>query len=308
LLIGFGQHGQLDDQGVTVMHYGYLRALGSIDFAGGTVVHISSGVSALIAALVVGRRYDLQPMYVQRPANVAYVLLGGALLWFGWFGFNGGSALQGNGLASLAFINSQIAAGTGFMFWMVIDMIVKKEASAVGAVSGAVIGLVGITPAAGFVHPPSSIAFGAIPVILIYIFVHYKSKYLPGIFPGLDDSLDVFACHGLGGILGCILLGFFASTDVNSGGSNGVFFGNPILLGYQLAAIASTVLLSTVFTFIILFALKLSPLGLAYDPEKTLHGIDLKAHGNKAHHFEEEENVGDTEMSTHTSKRNDPKV
>jgi len=292
----------VDIYGNVTTHYGWLRALGALDFAGGTAVHLSSGMSALVAALIVGKRQDVNLQKAPRPANVAYVLLGGALLWFGWFGFNGGSALQGNGLASLAFINTQIAAGMGFISWMVIDLIYKKEASAVGAVSGAVVGLVGITPAAGFVHPPSSLAFGFIPVLTVYGYIQFKERKFPGVFPGLDDSLDVFACHGVGAITGCLLVGFFSSLEVNEYGADGVFFGGGILLAYQLAAVAATILLSTVLTTLMLLVLKISPLGLAYHPDKARAGIDVKVHGDNAHNWNDHQ----VEMTTTNTSASEP--
>jgi len=271
--------------------FGWLRGLGALDFAGGTVVHISSGVSALTAAFIVGRRPDI-PRGDKNPppSNIAYVMLGGSLLWFGWFGFNAGSALSSSALAAVAFINTQIATGSGFLAWVFLDLVFRKAATAVGAMSGAVVGLVAITPAAGYVHAPSSIFIGAVTVIIVYFAVRAKSKWAGRVFPQLDDSLDVFSCHGLGGILGCIWTGFFASTSVNPYGANGVFFGGGILLGYQFAAIAATVGISVVFTAIILLVIKYL-IGLTVDDSKLEHGLDLSEHAVKRADLEEKPEV-----------------
>jgi len=239
-------------------------------------VHISAACGALSAALVVGPRPDLtehekQIDHKARQKNYSYVLLGGGLLWFGWFGFNGGSAVASNGLATAAFVNTQIATGSAFTTWMVLDMIIKKEASAVGAMSGAVVGLVAITPASGFVPPLSSIVIGMLGVVATYFSIELKVKYFPKYF---DDTLDVFSCHGIAGMAGCILTGFFASTDVNPGGGDGVFYGRPILLGYQITAIVATTLWSTTVSALILLALKYT-IGLAVtNPAKLALGLD----------------------------------
>jgi len=262
--------------GTSVTKFGWLRGMGALDFAGGTVVHISSGMSALVAAIIVEQRHDREP---SKPANVVYVLIGGTLLWFGWFGFNSGSALSSGGLAGLAFLNTHIAAGTGFMTWIVLDVIMKREANPIGAISGAVVGLVAITPAAGFVNTPSSLAFGAIGVILVYFLTILKAKFLPRLFPQLDDSLDVSSAHGFGGIVGCILIGFFADSRVNSSGSDGVFFGgNGRLLGVQCLGVVAVTAYSCAVTAIILLALKYT-MGVAYDADKVSQGLDIKVHG-----------------------------
>jgi len=264
--------------GSVTTQYGWVRALGALDFAGGTVVHISSGISGFVAAIIVGKRHDKDEN--AKPANVVYVLLGGALLWFGWFGFNAGSALGSNGLAGQAFLNTNIATGTGFVTWTFLDAAYKREPSPIGAISGAVVGLVGITPAAGYVSTASSIAFGAIPVLLVYWVNVLKAKFLPGLFPGYDDSLDVSGAHGFGGIIGCLMVGFFASVDVNSGGANGVFFGGQgYLLSYQAAGVAAVCVYSAGVSAIILIVLKFT-IGLSYEPSKIEEGLDLRVHGS----------------------------
>jgi Amt family ammonium transporter len=271
---------EVKPDGTTEFKMGFLRALGALDFAGGTVVHMSSGYSAFVACLIVGRRKDA-PQTIT-PHNVPLVLLGTAMLWFGWFGFNAGSALGANGLAALAFTNTHIATGTAFVLWVILDSVVKKQITGIGGACGAVVGLVAITPAAGYVHPASSIAFGAITVLVCYFAIELKAKYLPHVLPQADDSLDVFCCHGLGGTMGCILTGFFASTEVNPLGGDGVFFGGGMLLGYQFAAIAVTLGYSAVGTVLLLYTMKLCRLGLTVDDE-NLHGLDIVLHGVKAY-------------------------
>jgi Amt family ammonium transporter len=255
------------------MKFGWLRQLGSFDFAGGTAVHISSGVSSMVANVLLPPRENV-PV---KPENVFYVILGASLLWFGWFGFNSGSALAGTGLAAQAFITTQTAASTGFITWGILDLIIKKELQPVGAACGAVIGLVAITPAAGFVHTPSAIAFGIFPVVVIYFWLILRKNYLNKIFK-TEDTLDVFAAHGMGGILGCLMLAFFASADINSSIPNGIFFGGDgYLLAYQITAIVSVSAYSVVVTFLILLFLRFT-FGLTYDKE-NLSQIDLFQHG-----------------------------
>jgi len=209
-------------------------------------------------------------------------------LWFGWFGFNSGSALAANGLAAIAFANTQIATAMAMVTWVVLDTIFKKHATAEGAISGAVVGLVAITPCAGFVHVQSSLAIGCIGTFAVYSAVVIKGKYFPLYFPQVDDSMDVFTCHGVGAVTGALLLGFFASLEVDPSGADGVFFGNPILLAYQLTGVVVTILWSTVFTVLILLPLKYT-LGLAASPDRAVIGLDKMYHGGGA--FFEEENV-----------------
>jgi len=263
------------------VEYGWVHALGAIDFAGGTVVHITSGVSALVASIIVGPRPEHKGTK-KRPSNIPYVILGGGLLWFGWFGFNSGSALAANGLAALAFANTQIATAMAIVTWIILDTLVRKHATAHGAISGAVVGLVAITPCAGFVHYQSSLAIGSLGTLAVYGAVLVRGKFFPRYFPQVDDSLDVFTCHGVGAVTGALLLGFFASKSVNSGGADGVFFGNPILLAYQLTGVVVTIVWSTIFTIAILIPLKLT-IGLVARPERNLDiGLDKIYHGSGA--------------------------
>ncbi|HET6371600.1 MAG TPA: ammonium transporter, partial [Nitrospiria bacterium] len=208
---------------------GWLRNLGALDFAGGTVVHISSGISALVAAFVLGRRigYDKEPM---PPHNMTLVVIGASLLWFGWFGFNAGSAVSAGALATAAFVATHVATSAASLSWMFAEWIHRGKPTVLGAASGAVAGLVAITPASGFVGPISSIWIGIGAGVICYLAVVMKGKL------GYDDSLDAFGVHGIGGTWGALATGLFASTAVNSGGANGLFFGNPKQLVIQIIA------------------------------------------------------------------------
>ncbi len=199
---------------------GWLHNLGALDFAGGTVVHISSGISALVFALVIGKRAGF-PKITPAPHNMTYTLIGAALLWFGWFGFNAGSALAANELAVSAFINTNTATAMAGLAWIIIDWFVTKKPTVLGAATGAVAGLVAITPAAGFVTPMGSIAIGIAVAIVCYIAVAVIKGKL-----GYDDSLDAFGVHGVGGTVGALLTGVFASKLINSAGADGGIFGN----------------------------------------------------------------------------------
>jgi Amt family ammonium transporter len=198
---------------------GFLFKMGALDFAGGTVVHISAGCAALAGALVLKPRMVKLENKEIPPANIPYVLIGTGLLWFGWFGFNGGSALGANGLAVSAFATTNIAAAAAGLSWMFFDVLKGKKPSVLGFCIGAVVGLVAITPAAGFVAIPQSITIGVVAAIISNIAVYYKSK------SKLDDTLDVFPCHGIGGIVGMILTGVFATKSVNSAGAEGLIYG-----------------------------------------------------------------------------------
>jgi Amt family ammonium transporter len=254
---------------------GWLAKMHALDFAGGTVVHISSGVSALVACLMIGKRkgYGTEDM---RPHDLTMTLVGTGLLWFGWFGFNGGSALASNGLAATAFTNTHIAAAMAMMAWVFIEWAHRGKPTALGAASGAVAGLVGITPAAGFVNPMGALAIGALTAAICYGAVLYKSKL------GYDDSLDTFGVHGIGGTVGAILTGVFATTAVNSAGQNGLFFGNPGQIGVQLAGVAATWLYAGVMSAIILFAID-KAMGLRMKPADEQAGMDLSEHGEEAY-------------------------
>ena len=252
---------------------GWLGSLGALDFAGGTVVHINAGVAAVVAALVVGERkdYGRQAML---PHNVTYVLLGAGLLWFGWFGFNAGSALGANGLAGLAFANTFLAPAATLVVWMALDTIRDRKATAVGGATAIVIGLVAITPAAGFVSPLSSMVIGALAAFPSYFAILYRSR------TRLDDSLDVFAAHGTGGLVGALLTGVFA--EAAWGGTNGALFGNPDLLLKQAIAILSVAAYSAVGTFVVLKAVALV-LPLRREAREEGIGMDVAQHGEEGY-------------------------
>ncbi len=255
---------------------GWLRNLGALDFAGGTVVHISSGVAGLVAALVLGKRkgYGTTPMI---PHNIPFVLIGAALLWFGWFGFNGGSAVAANGLAMNAFLVTNTAAAAAVLSWVIIEWLHRGKPTLLGAATGAVIGLVAITPASGYVSAISSIIIGLVVSPLCYFGITFIKAKL-----GYDDSLDAFGCHGIGGMWGALATGLFASKDINPAGNNGLFFGNPGQLGIQALSIVATVVLSGVLTFIILKVISLFTSLRANDKEES-EGLDIAQHGEDAY-------------------------
>ena len=255
---------------------GWLRNMGALDFAGGTVVHISSGVTGLIAAILIGKRkgYGSTPML---PHNLPLVAIGAGLLWFGWFGFNAGSALSANELAITAFITTNTAAAAGMLSWIITEWVRHGKPTVLGASSGAIVGLVAITPAAGFVSPLSAIIIGLVAGPLCYFAISVikpKLKY--------DDSLDAFGCHGVGGIWGAIATGLFASKSVNPAGANGLFFGNPSLLVTQLIAVISTIALSAIVTFIILKVIGIF-INLRVKEEQEEDGLDIAQHGEDAY-------------------------
>jgi len=254
---------------------GWLRNLGALDFAGGTVVHISSGVSALAAALLVGKRrgFGSEPM---PPHNLPLTITGAAMLWVGWFGFNAGSALSSGALATSAFVATHLATAGATLSWMLTEWLARGKPTVLGAASGAVAGLVPITPASGFVGPLSSIVIGAVAGFLCYNACNVKTKM------GYDDSLDVVGVHGVGGTWGAIATGLFASKAVNEAGKNGLFFGNPGLLGVQIVAVLTT----WIFAFIgALILLKLVDvvIGLRVEEEQEIMGLDLSQHDESAY-------------------------
>jgi len=255
---------------------GWIRELGALDFAGGTVVHISSGVSGLVAALVLGKRkgYGADPMI---PHQLPFTMLGAALLWFGWFGFNSGSALAANGLAASAFVVTNTAAAAAALSWVFAEWLHHGRPTVLGAASGAVAGLVAITPAAGFVSPLSSIVIGLVAGVLCYLAVSVVKKKL-----GYDDSLDAFGVHGFGGTWGALATGIFASKAVNEAGADGLLFGNPAQLGIQAAGVAATIAFAAVATLIILKAVGLVTRLRATEEEEEL-GLDLTIHGEDAY-------------------------
>ena len=253
---------------------GFLFKMGALDFAGGTVVHISAGCAALAGVLVLKRRKAHIEGAEIPPANVPYVLIGTGLLWFGWFGFNGGSALGANGLAVSAFATTNTAAGAAGLSWMFFDVLKGKKPSVLGFCIGAVVGLVAITPGAGFVGIPQSIFIGVVAAIISNIAVHYKQKST------LDDTLDVFPCHGLGGIVGMILTGVFATKAVNSAGNDGLFYGNAEFFLTQLKAMGIAVTYSFVVSFIIFkFINLIQPLRVSEEEEEL--GLDATQHDEK---------------------------
>jgi Amt family ammonium transporter len=257
---------------------GWLGAMGALDFAGGTVVHVSSGVSALVAAIMVGRRRGY-PSRLFPPHSLALTLAGGALLWFGWFGFNAGSALASNGLAAQAFVNTHTAAATTGLAWALIEWVHRRKPTVLGAVTGAVAGLVAITPAAGFVTVPASMAIGVGCALVCYLGVNLlKPRF------GYDDSLDVFGVHGLGGTWGALATGLFATTSVNAAGRNGLFYGNPGQLWTQLVGVAAAWALAIVGTAVILGVIRLFT-SLRVSEEEELTGLDLSLHGEAAYNI-----------------------
>src|SRR5438874_878557 len=229
---------------------GWIGKLGALDFAGGTVVHVNAAAAALVCALVVGARKDYARQAIL-PQNVPFTLLGAGLLWLGWFGFNAGSALGANRSAALAFVNTMLAPTATLVVWTLLDLTRTKKATAIGAATGIVVGLVAITPAAGFISPMSAIILGAIAAVPSYFALLLRAK------TRLDDSLDVVAAHGVGGIVGALLTGVFARTHWNPDGGNGMIAGNWHQLGVQAIAILATLIYSVVATLIILKVLAL---------------------------------------------------
>lgn len=254
---------------------GWIGSMGALDFAGGTVVHISSGASALAAALIFGRRigYGREPM---PPHFLPFSIIGASLLWVGWFGFNAGSSLAADGLASIAFVTTNTAAAAAVLGWVFTEWISRGKPTVLGAATGAVTGLVAITPAAGFVSPLSALLIGLVAGILCYAAVNMKTRL------GYDDSLDVVGVHGIGGTWGCLATGLFASTAVNPGGANGLFFGNPEQLVIQFISVAATWVFAFGGTLVILYVLK-AIMGLRVSTEEEVTGLDLSQHGEVAY-------------------------
>lgn len=257
---------------------GWMRTMGALDFAGGTVVHISSGISALAAALVIGKRigYRRDPM---PPHNMTLVVIGAALLWFGWFGFNAGSALSAGGLATSAFVVTHIAAAAASVTWTFIEWFRHGKPTILGAASGAVAGLVAITPAAGFVGPISAILIGISVGIVCFIAVVILKNIL-----GYDDSLDAFGVHGVGGTVGALATGLFASKAINPAGADGLFFGNPGQLWTQVIATVVSIVFSFVATLIILKVIDLV-IGIRVQEEDEINGLDLSQHNETGYTF-----------------------
>ncbi len=255
---------------------GWLRELGALDYAGGNVVHISSGVAGLVLAMVLGKRKS--PPTENMPHNLPLTILGATLIWFGWFGFNVGSTLTINEVAMTVFINTAVAAATGIIGWLIVEWFMFKKTTMVGAMSGAIAGLVAITPACGFVTPASALLIGLISGgLCFYGLIIVKEKL------GADDALGAFGLHGIGGTWGGIATGLFASLSVNEAGANGLFYGEASLLWKELLAIGSTYLFVGISTFIIIKVIHFF-IPIRVDEEAETRGLDLTYHGEKAYY------------------------
>jgi Amt family ammonium transporter len=254
---------------------GFLMQLGALDFAGGTVVHVNAGVAALVAAMVLGPRKDFARQAII-PHNVPFTLLGAGLLWFGWFGFNAGSALGANTSAGLAFATTMLAPAATLVVWTLLDFLRTGKATAVGGATAIVVGLVAITPAAGFVSPAAAIVLGGIAAIPSYYGLLFRAR------TRLDDSLDVVAAHGLGGTVGALLTGVFAHKTWNNNVADGLLWGNPAQVGIQAAAVIATIIYSGAMTFVLLKVIgAIMPLKAASGDEGL--GMDISQHGEEAY-------------------------
>jgi ammonium transporter, Amt family len=254
---------------------GWVRNLGALDFAGGTVVHISSGVSALACAIVLRQRLGYGREHMS-PHNLPMTVLGASLLWFGWFGFNAGSAVASGALATSAFVVTNTATATAALAWMFAEWMYRGKPTVLGAASGAVAGLVAITPASGFVGPMPSIVIGLGAGVFCYLAVLWKSKL------GYDDALDVVGIHGIGGIWGALATGLFASKAINAAGADGLFYGNPAQFGIQAMAVLISVVFAFTGTFIILKLVD-GMMGLRVSEEEERMGLDLSQHDERAY-------------------------
>ncbi len=254
---------------------GWLAKLGALDFAGGTVVHINAGIAALVMAVMLGKRHDYQGHAVP-PHNIPFVAIGAALLWFGWFGFNAGSGLAADGLAANAFLVTHIAAATAAFTWALLDWIIGKKPTLVGVATGAVAGLVAITPAAGFVGVSGALAIGIVVSLVCFLMVAYVKPNL-----GYDDTLDAFGVHGVGGIVGALMTGILASPLVQSG-AKGLFYGNPHQFLVQLIAVLATILYSVAGTFILFLTVD-KWVGLRASVKEEAIGLDEAMHGETAY-------------------------
>lgn len=253
---------------------GFLAKLGALDFAGGTVVHINAGIAALVGALVLGKRRDKTLI----PNNLTMVVTGAGLLWFGWFGFNAGSAVAANGLAGAAFLNTNTATAVAAAAWMFTEWIHSKKPTVLGLASGAVAGLVAITPAAGFVNVSGAIVIGILAgIVPFYAVATLKPKL------GYDDTLDAFGIHGIAGTMGALLTGIFADPSINEAGK-GLLYGNPGQFITQLIAVVVTIIYSGIMTFVIFMVIK-ALVGLRVEPEEEITGLDESQHGEKAYNL-----------------------
>jgi Amt family ammonium transporter len=256
---------------------GWIRNLGALDFAGGTVVHITSGISALAAAILVGKRKGYGTENIS-PHNLPLTVLGAGILWFGWFGFNAGSALAANELATSAFVATHIAAATATLSWVFAEWIHRGKPTVLGAASGCVAGLVAITPASGYVEPLGAMAIGLIAGVICYSAIMLKSRF------GYDDSLDVVGVHCVGGTFGALATGFFATKVVNAGGADGLFYGNPKLILIQLLAVVVVLAYSFTVSFVLLKVLD-KVMGLRVAREDEIMGLDLSEHGEAGYNW-----------------------
>lgn len=254
---------------------GWLNKMGALDFAGGTVVHLAAGVSALVCAVVLGKRTGY-PHERHVPHNLTMTLLGAGVLWFGWFGFNAGSALGSNGLAALALVDTHVAAAAGACAWLVVEWAQRGKPTALGVASGLVAGLVGITPAAGFVAPWAAIVIGAAAGAVCYLAVISKEKL------GYDDTLDAFGVHGVGGALGAILTGVFASKALNEAGRDGVIHGNAGQMVPQLVGVVAVGLYAVIVTYVILKLID-RLVGLRVPVADEREGLDSTEHGEQGY-------------------------
>jgi len=255
---------------------GWLKSLGGLDFAGGIVVHVSSGISALVLALLLGKRigYNHKPI---RPHNLPFTVLGAALLWFGWFGFNAGSALAADGLAATAFVNTNTATAAAGLAWALIEWRHNGSPTILGAATGAVAGLVAITPACGFVNPMNAMLIGIIVAFVCYIAVAVMKGKL-----GYDDSLDAFGVHGVGGTVGTLLTGIFAQKAINPAGADGLLFGNLHTFGIQCLMLVVTVVFAAIMTFII-FKIVDAAIGMRVEEKNEIIGLDLTQQSEAAY-------------------------
>ncbi len=274
---------------------GWLHKLGALDFAGGTVVHISSGFAALAAAIVVGKRLGFQKGEATEANNIPLTLLGAALLWFGWFGFNAGSALGASPLAVSAFVTTNTAAGAAALTWMALSWMQNGRPSALATATGAVCGLVVITPASGFVGPMSSIAIGVIGGLVTYLMLFVRTRMTQ-----IDDTLDVWAAHGMGGLTGALLTGVFAERAINSAGANGLLFGNPHQLLVQVLTVIVTVAYAFGVTFLLLKLL--SFMSLRVTTHEEIVGLDIAAHGEEGYRILPKEEMPEPDESVYEAK------
>jgi len=252
---------------------GWLHALGVLDFAGGLVIHVTAGFSALAIALVIGKRagYGKDNM---EPSNIPFVLLGAVLLWFGWFGFNGGSALGANGVAVSAFVTSNAAAAAGAAVWMILSWM-QRRPSVLGVATGAIVGLAAITPGAGYVSPLFAMLIGAVASVIAYYMIVLRMKLR------IDESLDVFACHGMGSFWGVVALGLFADKNINAAGADGLFFGSQHQFWIQLFAACFIALFAFVVTYVIARIID-GLIGLRVSENEELVGLDISQHAETA--------------------------